>query len=90
MGSRVFFIIRLDLIRIVYLFHNYFVSEVNSREIKKKNFCLLKRSVGTYYSKKKEFLIPYYHNKAESKNSFEKILTFTLNWGEKYYMCFFS
>jgi len=38
---------------------------------------------------KKEFLIPYYHNKAESKNGFEKILTFTLNWGENTICAFF-
>jgi len=32
----------------------------------------------------------YYHNKAESKNGFEKILTFTLNWGAKIlYVLFF-
>jgi len=31
----------------------------------------------------------YYHNKAESKNGFEKILTFTLNWGENTICAFF-
>jgi len=45
--------------------------------------------ISRYVLFKKEFLIPYYHNKAESKNGFEKNLTFTLNWGENTICAFF-
>jgi hypothetical protein len=45
--------------------------------------------ISRYVLLKKEFLIPYYHNKAESKNGLEKNLTFTLNWGENTKCAFF-
>jgi len=54
----------------------------------KKEF--LKYGFCKQYLYKIHILIPYYHNKAESKNGFEKILTFTLNWGENTICAFFS
>ena len=70
----VFYNYWLDLIRVTYLFYNCLVLRSIFREIrnhfylwKKKSVGLFRwtKSLGTYYFFKKEFLIPYYHNKAE-------------------------
>lgn len=97
----VFYNYWLDLIRVTYLFYNCLVLQVNfvrnqkslmSFEKKNLQVCLDGQNLQVRITfLKKEFLIPYYHNKAEqSKNGFEKILTFfTLNWGENTICAFF-
>ena len=98
----VFYNYWLDLIRVTYLFYNCLVLQVNfvrnqkslmSFEKKNLQVCLDGQNLQVRITfLKKEFLIPYYHNKAEqSKNGFEKILTFTiLNWGENTIYVLFS